>query len=107
MRNFVLVTATRAEPDKTPVVGSGIRKLKRGVSLPQFISEYLGAACPGNVDILKRDGTYTAVSRAEGAAYSWSFTEYPEDELLTAVANLTREELLRDLKELLPLKAAQ
>lgn len=107
MRNFVLVTAARTESDKTPVMGSGIRKLKRGTPISQFITDYLvSVGATDDTQILKRDNTYTAVLRADGVVHSWSFTEYPENDLLTAVSNLTREELLRDIKELLPLKAA-
>lgn len=109
MRNFVLVTATRTEQDKTPVMGSGIRKLKRGNEMAPFIREYLNSCGVhhDDTDIHLRDGTWTVLLRTPGVVFSWSFTVYPESELLTAVANLSREELLRDLKELLPLKATQ
>lgn len=109
MRNFVLVTATRTEPDKTPVTGSGIRKLKRGNEMAPFIRDYLNSfgVHHDDTDIHLRDGTWTVLLRSPGVVFSWNFTVYPEDELLTAVSNLTRDELLRDLKELLPLKAMQ
>jgi hypothetical protein len=109
MRNFVLVTATRTEPDKTPVTGSGIRKLKRGVGMATFIREYLESVGVhhDDTDMLLRDGTWTVLLRTPGAAFSWNLTEYPEGDLITAVSHLTRDELLRDLKELLPLKAME
>lgn len=110
-RRFVLVTATKIEPNQIPAGGNGIRKLKRGLSLKDFMDTYLAQfSTVGQINILRREHSF-AVKLHEPSVehptriFTWTFTEYPEDELLTAVAHLTREELLRDLKELLPLKA--
>lgn len=103
MRNFVLVTATSSTG---PVpAGSGIRKLKRGVQLRDFVSTYIEEAKIGEHKIYGRGDTITVVATVEITLLSWSFTVFPEDELLAAVSHLTKAELLRDLKELLPLKA--
>ena len=102
MRKFVLVTATQ---DRIGISQSsaGICKLKRGIKIEQFISEYLlklGIAG----DVLQRGNTCTVIKKQDEICFTWGFTEYPESELLHAVSHLTREELLRDLKELLPLR---
>lgn len=104
MRNFVLVTATRSTG---PVAtGSGIRKLKRGVQLRDFVDTYIREEAKLSLyKTYDRDDTITVVATADGSSLSWNFTTFPEDELLSAVSHLTKEELLRDLKELLPLKA--
>lgn len=108
MRHYVLVTAHRGT-SATNSAGSGIRKLKRGTSLPEFILDYFSLV--GKVIdescILKRDGTYVVIITEPEEIFSWNFTEYAEPEIISAVSHLTREELLRDLKELLPLKAMQ
>lgn len=105
-RRFVLVTVALSTGTRDQAA-AGIRKLKRGVSLPQFITDYLGAL-EIEVDeqhILKRDDTYTVIKAADGAVSTWNFTEFSEDDLFHAVSHLSKDELLRDLKELLPLKA--
>lgn len=109
MRNFVLVTATHTEQDRITSTGSGIRKLKRGVEMAPFIREYLNSVGVhhDDTDMHLRDGTWTVLLRTPGVVFTWNFTAYPEGDLLTAVAHLTRDELLRDLKELLPLKAME
>jgi hypothetical protein len=104
MRRFVLVTATRTTPGTSPKQGSGIKKLKRGVTLMDFAVQYIEPL--GHVDLYNRDGMITVIkNEPDVAVTTWTFTEYEEDDLLTAVANVSREELLRDLKEILPLKA--
>lgn len=115
MRNYVLVSATCTEHNSVTRAGNGIRKLKRGIALELFVTEYLQtllAECDElhqftRFELLERDGTWTAIRHVKGAVFTWTFTEYPEGELITAVSHLTRDELLRDLKELLPLKAMQ
>lgn len=101
-RRFVLVTASYVQNGRA-LTASGIRKLKRGVSLPQFIEGYLTSVGTSvdDVQIFRREDTYTV----SDAIHSWNFTEFPEDELFSAVSHLTKDELLRDLHELLPLKA--
>jgi hypothetical protein len=109
MRNFVLVTATCTGQNGNTKAGNGIRKLKRGIAIEMFVEEYLVEAV-GSLEeyqLLDRDGTWIAIQRTEGAVYTWTFTPYPEDDLIAAVSHLTRAELLRDLKELLPLKALE
>jgi hypothetical protein len=107
MRNFVLVTATCSEQGGTTKAGSGIRKLKRGIALEQFITTHMTELHIVGYQLLERDGTWTTIHRAETAVFTWTFTSYPEPELIDAVSHLTRDELLRDLKELLPLRAAE
>lgn len=100
----MLVTAVRSGADAS--LASGIRKLKRGCTLSEFISAYMHDEVKiKKYTLFNRDGTMQCVSHEDGPVSSFSFTAYPEDELLSAVSNLTKEELLRDLKELLPLKA--
>lgn len=103
-RRFVLVTATQAQRGLTESTCSGIRKLKRGVSLTEFMSGYLEQFNLQNPESFMRGESLVIIAREIDKVMTWSFTEYPELELLTAVRHLSREELLRDLKELLPLK---
>lgn len=106
MRRFVLVTVTRSTPGTEAETHSGIKKLKRGVTLHDFsmqsISELHKSATFWN-----REGTYTAVIRDDDVIYTYLYTEYAEEDLMLAVSHLTRDELLRDVKELLPLRAAE
>jgi hypothetical protein len=106
MRRFVLVTAVTAEPSGD-VTASGIRKLKRGVTLLGFMHKYLETVknddAPSTL-YYDREGTIVATRHGSKKVSTWNFTEYPETEIISAVSHLTREELLRDLKELLPLK---
>lgn len=104
MRRFILVTDTQSEPAGVKT-HSGIKKLKRGVGIVDFMSEYLEQFA-GQKEIYARGETQVAFAREDNKSIQWAFTEFAEDELIRAVSNLTREELLRDLKELLPLKAA-
>lgn len=107
MRNFVLVTATATSRAAT-TEGTGIKKLKRGVALEQFVCQYLtGITELAECELLERAGAWTAIRRTTESVFTWTFTAYPEDELFTAVAHLTKDELLRDLKELLPLKGSR
>ena len=115
-RKFVLVTATYTNEAWRDVTAAGIRRLKRGVSIKQFITDFLveRGLDESEVLTLQRDDTYTVLhvdrtleQNDEGpvrGCTSLNFTEYDEDDLFSAVAHLSREELLRDLKELLPLK---
>ena len=111
-RHFVLVTASYVENGKARSA-SGIRKLKRGVGIAQFIVDYLKSVDVhhDDTDIHNRGGTYVVVLMAlpdgsrPAVAMSWNFTVFNEDELFSAVSHLTKDELLRDLHELLPLKA--
>lgn len=108
MRRFVLVTATHSSPDSTDWTCSGIKKLKRGVPLEEFMQGYLMQfPFPENVESFTRGGTRVVIHRQPNKVMQWAFTEYKEEDLLHAVSHLTREELLRDLKELLPLKELQ
>lgn len=104
MRRFLLVRATSSSPGNGDVSHSGIKKLKRGVSLDEFISEYLSQFNLAEKEEYMRGPTKVVILRQESNILQWAFTEYSEDDLLHAVSHLTREELLRDLKELLPLK---
>lgn len=111
-RRFVLVTASYVENGKI-FAASGIRKLKRGVGMAQFIREHLESVGVhhDDTDILSRGDTWMVkhVAHPDGSfvtnSLAWNYTEYAEDDLLHAVSHLTKEELLRDLKDLLPLKA--
>lgn len=108
-RKFVLVTAAHVTGNNV-TEAAGIRKLKRGSTLLDFVNEYLAQFDSlKNVEtvVLIRDGAYAVTSKDKAIKelVTWNFTLYEEDELLTAVGHLKREELLRDLKELLPLKA--
>lgn len=100
-RKFILVTASCATKGKI-ALASGMRKLKRGTTLAEFITAYLDSigVRVSAEDILEREGTHVVTRDS----MSWNFTEYDEADLLTAVSHLSRDELLRDLKELLPLK---
>lgn len=106
MRRFVLVTVIKSTPGAEYESHSGIKKLKRGTTLHEFamtsISELHKAATFWN-----REGTYTATLRDGEAIFTYTYTEYPESDLMLAVSHLTRDELLRDVKELLPLRAAE
>jgi hypothetical protein len=107
-RKFVLVTAAHVAGNAVKEA-AGIRKLKRGCTLLEFVNEYLSQFenLASETVVLIRDGAYAVTSKNKEAKelVTWNFTLYEEDELLTAVGHLKREELLRDLKELLPLKA--
>jgi hypothetical protein len=98
MKNYVLVTAVRAVPGEKPVQAAGIKRLKRGTSIAQFICDFLPEACTiyNRGDEIRT--TYTAVN---GNGCAWSFTVFSKEELLTAVSHLTRDELLRDIGALL------
>ena len=115
MRRFVLVTAAKSEPGKSDIHGAGIKKLKRGVTIQDFIHDFfaelrIDSTCTDTVlvssdaHILERNGTFTVVYHTETYVLMWSFTEYKEQDLTSAVKHLTRDELRRDLKELQPLK---
>lgn len=104
MRRFVLVTATHSEVGRNDWTCSGIKKLKRGTSLAEFMDEYLAQFTVENKEQFVRGETHVVISREQSRVMQWAFTEYKEDDLLRAVSHLTREELLRDLQELLPLK---
>jgi hypothetical protein len=112
MRNFILVNALRWKPGTVEVAeANGIRKLKRGVTLDTFIANYLTEECELTDDMYVKynrgqDEEYVCVAQRtlDGVKAYWIFTLYPESELISAVSHLTKEELLRDLKELLPLK---
>jgi hypothetical protein len=106
MRQFVLVTAVHT--GSTTTSGSGIRKLKRGNDFREFVVTHLeteAALKTGEYSLYERGSSYTASFVNGAGTFTFVFTLYPEDDLLTAVSHLTKEELLRDLKELLPLKA--
>lgn len=108
MRRFVLVRATVTPLGRPPATVSGVRKLKRGVTLDEFVAAYaaeVGISYPGDATRFDRDGTVVLCQDEAAGAITWNFTEYAEPALLTAVSHLTREELLRDLPELLPLSA--
>jgi hypothetical protein len=106
MKKFVLVTATTTD-QSGEIAASGIKKLKRGLTLHDFIPEYLKQQ---NIDLtgvefLTRESTEVAIRRVPGKSTTcWCFTEFPETDIISAVKNLTRAELKRDLQELLPLK---
>lgn len=107
MRKFVLVTATKTKPGSPDIVAAGIKKLKRGTSMNEFIDAYFSEQTSSDIDLknlLQRNSTFTLIKNAPEETKTWSFTEYAEDDLLHAVKHLTKEELLRDLRELLPLK---
>jgi hypothetical protein len=111
-RRFVLVTAVDASVRGTRTA-SGIKKLKRGVTLREFATDFktqIGAEelreRPSlSLETLReRPSWFTCSMSYEGHFLQWTFTEYQEDELFDAVAHLTKEELFRDLPELLPLR---
>lgn len=111
MRFFVLVTAIYSAPESNDLASlwrtkssSGIKKLKRGTELCAFIADYLSQFQLENQEQFTRGDTHVVISRDTNKIMQWSFTMYKEKDLLHAVSHLTREELLRDLKELLPLK---
>lgn len=113
MRKFILVTAAKSEAGKSDLHGAGIRKLKRGLTIQDFIHDFAckitdqdGKSILHNEDahILERNGTYTLIYRGPNQVYMWSFTEYKDSDIKLAVSHLTRQELLRDLKELQPLE---
>lgn len=105
MRRFVLVTATYSAEGSTDSSSSGIKKLKRGVTLPEFAQGYMMQfPYEENREVFQRGETLVILGREPGRVMQWTFTEYKEEDLLHAVRHLTREEMLRDLKELLPLR---
>ena len=108
MRNFVLVTATCTKQNGNTTQGAGLKKLKRGVTLDAFAHDHMASIGvllrAGGVHVFERDTTLTVINRTKDAVITYSFTSFPEEELFTAVAHLTKDELMRDLKELLPLK---
>lgn len=105
MKRFVLVTALVCTPGLPDVKASGIKKLKREAELATFVDEYLHSIGVQNFESILREDSIAVIKPSEdGDVYTWHFAEYQEDELFTAVAHLTRDELLRDLKILLPLK---
>lgn len=106
MKRFVLVTAVVTATGASSTKASGIRKLKRGVLLTEFIQEHLQSIGVHQFETIDRDGSTVVMTTTGDSICSWYFTEYQETELFTAVAHLTRDELLRDLKELLPLREA-
>lgn len=110
MRKFILVTAAKSEPGKSDVHAAGIRKLKRGVTVQEFIHAYFSELTidntkadtlleSSNAHVLERNGTYTVVYHTGSMVLMWSFTEYRGDDLLRAVKYLSKEELLRDMKD--------
>jgi hypothetical protein len=105
MRRFVLIMRTNAELGKTES-SSSLRKLKQSMTIADFIEEHL--ALPliqmTSHQSYMRSNSYFVIGRQNDAVITWSFTEYNEDNLLSAVSHLTKEELINDLKELLPLK---
>jgi hypothetical protein len=114
VRNFVLVTAIKSEPGKKDIQGSGIRKLKRGVTIQQFIYDYLShvdlvqfglreTVDPKQTHIFDRNGSYTAVFSTDNKMLMWIFTQYTEENVLEAVAHLSLHELKRDISELKPI----
>ena len=110
MRNFVLVTATASDRVGKTTTGSGIKKLKRGIALEQFAVAYLETVFSIKTvpwEFLERDKSWVAIRTLPDMVYTWTFTQYSEDDPFSAVSHLTKEELLRDLKELLPLKASR
>lgn len=104
MKKFVLVTATCSEPGLHDVTSAGIRKLKRGTTLDEFITAYLNDLDIWDAERLERGDSTIMIVRTPERVVHWAFTTYKEDDLFDAVKHLTREELLRDIKELLPLK---
>lgn len=100
-RRFVLVTAVDVSSYGTRSA-SGIKKLKRGVTIHEFIQSFMSSV--GASKLIERNGWYACSTEFNGHHLHWTFTEYPEDALFEAVAHLTRDELLRDLPELLPLR---
>lgn len=106
MRNFVLVTATATDRVGSTTTGNGIVKLKRGTQLQELVASYLSTIVK-DYQLLERDGALVAIQNTDEKVFTWTFTVYREDDLFTAVSHLTREELWRDLKELLPLKGAK
>lgn len=106
-RHFVLVTANAALTAGLVKSAAGIKKLKRGVSLHDFMQEYISKFnYNAETTILKRDDAYMVTRREPDRIFTWHFTEYDEVDILFAVRHLSRDELHRDLKELLPLRAA-
>jgi hypothetical protein len=101
-RKFVLVTATSDSAGLPGTSCAGIKKLKRGVTLEDFVQEYTAGL--EVQEITKREDTVTAFKRHPDKVLTWSFTEYHEDDLLRAVSHLTKDELIRDIQEILPLK---
>ena len=104
MRTFVLVTATKGSREAADRSSAGIRKLKRGLKLDDFIVGYLDPFKLGDVEHFVRANTHMVISRTDGMVLTWGFTGYSENDLLSAVKHLSKDELLRDLKELLPLR---
>ncbi len=104
MKRFILVTAVVCIPGDATNKASGIKKLRRGVDLHEFIKGYMLSLGIHEFETLDRDQSTVVMKTAGEKLCSWYFTEYQESELFDTVAHLTREELLRDLKELLPLK---
>lgn len=106
MRSFVLVTAVNSGPGRGDVCSSGIRKLKRGLELSSFATEYISQFNLSSYEEFTRGSTLVVLHKSDVDILQWTFTEYKEEDLLHAVRHLTREELLRDLKELLPFAGA-
>jgi hypothetical protein len=98
------VTATHSAPGRSDSSCSGIKKLKRGVTLQEFTQGYMTQFPDDNLETFQRGDTIVVLARKPENVMQWAFTEYKEEDLLHAVRHLSREEMLRDLKELLPLK---
>jgi len=106
-RQFVLVKATISEQGFADRQGSGICKLKRNQNLSEFITQYTLDRGFSNLELYERGSSTAAIFRTDTQIMTWNFTVYGEDDIMQAIVNLSREELIRDLQEILPLKELQ
>lgn len=104
MKHFVLVNAVHLDGLNVRKA-AGIRRLKRGDTLADFIRRFAAElGLHENLSLLSR-GESMLLARGDT---QWCFTAYPEGELLRAAAYLSKVELHRDLRELaLPSLAAK
>lgn len=102
-KQLVLVVASTISPGKPSVTGAGIKVIKRGETLESFTQHYLESVNADDAELIIREKQILAKFSRDDAVFHWVFTLYEDSQLFEAVGNLTREELLRDMKDILPL----
>lgn len=111
MRKFVLVVATSlcmagGVGSTAPTKASGIKKLKPGVSLMEFVETFMKETLGDRQYALtERDDSIFCVIESQDRLFtmSWHFCVYTDDDIMTAVSHLTKDELVRDLPNILPI----
>ena len=103
MKKFILVTAVSSSTDG-PIAGAGIRRLKRGVELSDFIKAYLEEIGVKYTDVsISTSDELTTVLLESTNKFTfptrviWNFKIYPEEQVLSAISQLTVDEMKRDI----------